>query len=980
MDTAFRKIDIDIYDEDVLQDSELYEPFPQDAAQALDEAKQRQSAVRSALAKGDVPGALSIALENAPYGPNVEDAKVLTLQTILTILNSTKSTEVSAVIKALSQDSQDALMKYLYKGMAMPGWGDISGSVLLGWHEKLTEIAGVGLLLDVPEESLLHITSHLEPPALLALGRVCKILSQHVKLDSTWLRAFATQCLAISPESDLELIEKKALMLRRSPLQSWRDLFIARYRLLRRWGFSGNSLMTHTPLSNTTPGATMQLACTQMPNIAPWTTPIPNIIAFSASSGAVCRSLPLTGKVGSVYLAPELIGVTHPCAISAHDGAGKALFGYPDGKVGLVIVQKAIDHTSVMRHVVPISSSIDVSHAGPVSGVVWEKIDGRKESGVRYAASASLDNTVKIWDANRNSLHCLWSSQPPYGTSSFVAVEARITDYGIVACGLADGGLIVWSGLGQLLPTSTRSPTLQTPEIKKIDIECPVARSSNTPPLSISKLVLDAEGPDANIVHILVAYQDEASFYRISVDITSQQTRTTSFGNDPSFGFVSCLEPFFSRAKNTGGRSVVVAGDSLGSINIYDWTVDLGTRDRPVLPISRFEAHAEGGKITAIAGNDAVLVTGSSFGEVKIWDSLNFAFIREFGPRKRGQHRADATYDEESIGQILLTGDKQVLVFNVGDRVVGWWAGPDRKGYRGGVRGRNMVGIPKKKKDTGRVSRGSNAYALRAAIDESQDLIDDIPMPEGVLERRQNEREQRVGLESLGLSEAEAVEYVLMLSRDNYEEEYDGSYVGDVEEGVFDDDFELDGASHVGAASSRPSAPSPTPSLPTTSPPSSWSSPRSSPQGSRAVSWIPRSNSNSKIQVSPRMQDEPREATPTRIGKRFSGGEEANTPKPVNIDQSEQHFPVMSSKSWSGSPSKGGGGTPKSHGSPSTSKSPSAWTKPLAASKSPEARGMKQLNKGKTKEAQTFDLDEMDDDLRFAIELSLAEAASREGL
>ena len=30
-------------------------------------------------------------------------------------------------------------MKYLYKGMAMPGWGDVSGSVLLGWHEKVRE-------------------------------------------------------------------------------------------------------------------------------------------------------------------------------------------------------------------------------------------------------------------------------------------------------------------------------------------------------------------------------------------------------------------------------------------------------------------------------------------------------------------------------------------------------------------------------------------------------------------------------------------------------------------------------------------------------------------------------------------------------------------------------------------------------------------------------------------------------------------------
>jgi ARP2/3 complex 16 kDa subunit (p16-Arc) len=28
-------------------------------------------------------------------------------------------------------------MKYLYKGMGLPGWGDVSGSVLLGWHEKV---------------------------------------------------------------------------------------------------------------------------------------------------------------------------------------------------------------------------------------------------------------------------------------------------------------------------------------------------------------------------------------------------------------------------------------------------------------------------------------------------------------------------------------------------------------------------------------------------------------------------------------------------------------------------------------------------------------------------------------------------------------------------------------------------------------------------------------------------------------------------
>ena len=59
-------------------------------------------------------------------------------------------------------------MKYLYKGMAMPGTGEVSGSVLLGWHEKVihcirfavfqyanhmllqvTEVAGTGCIVRV---------------------------------------------------------------------------------------------------------------------------------------------------------------------------------------------------------------------------------------------------------------------------------------------------------------------------------------------------------------------------------------------------------------------------------------------------------------------------------------------------------------------------------------------------------------------------------------------------------------------------------------------------------------------------------------------------------------------------------------------------------------------------------------------------------------------------------------------------------------
>ncbi|KAF9007022.1 arp2/3 complex 16 kDa subunit [Cyathus striatus] len=147
MDVNFRKIDIDQFDEDAFQETELYEPDPRSADEVLAEAKQRQIAVRTSLNRGDTGGALVTILENAPYGPYAEEAKNITLQTLLTILNSTKSTEITGVIRTLSPDLQDTLMKYLYKGMSLPGWGDISGSVLLGWHEKLTEVAGTGSIV-----------------------------------------------------------------------------------------------------------------------------------------------------------------------------------------------------------------------------------------------------------------------------------------------------------------------------------------------------------------------------------------------------------------------------------------------------------------------------------------------------------------------------------------------------------------------------------------------------------------------------------------------------------------------------------------------------------------------------------------------------------------------------------------------------------------------------------------------------------------
>ena len=102
MDVNFRKIDIDQFDEDALQDSEVYEQDSRNPADILDGAKQRQISVRGLLNRSrsfcfffstpwivlntyaqhnrnDITGALTTTLDDAPYGQNVDEAKVLLL-------------------------------------------------------------------------------------------------------------------------------------------------------------------------------------------------------------------------------------------------------------------------------------------------------------------------------------------------------------------------------------------------------------------------------------------------------------------------------------------------------------------------------------------------------------------------------------------------------------------------------------------------------------------------------------------------------------------------------------------------------------------------------------------------------------------------------------------------------------------------------------------------------------------------------------
>ncbi|BEI85145.1 hypothetical protein CcaverHIS002_0505460 [Cutaneotrichosporon cavernicola] len=144
---AYRKIDIDALEEEILLPSDLYEPDPRGPDGAYAEAQHRSQECRNLVSKGDIEGALSTILTNPPYGEGVDQAKELTTQAVVLILNSTRAADIPNAIKGLDHEQQAYLMAYLYKNMAALGNGaDIPGSVLLTWHEKLVEVAGVGCI------------------------------------------------------------------------------------------------------------------------------------------------------------------------------------------------------------------------------------------------------------------------------------------------------------------------------------------------------------------------------------------------------------------------------------------------------------------------------------------------------------------------------------------------------------------------------------------------------------------------------------------------------------------------------------------------------------------------------------------------------------------------------------------------------------------------------------------------------------------
>ncbi|KPJ15154.1 Actin-related protein 2/3 complex subunit 5 [Papilio machaon] len=143
--SAFRKIDIDQYNEDNFKEDETESSGPTGPDEGEIGGLLNQYPFHSM--EGRYIEALKLVLGNAPVGSTNQQVKDNALAITLKVLLAIKSAQIEEAVGTLSLDDIDILMKYIYRGFEYPSEGS-SGHLLL-WHEKAFNVGGSGSIVRV---------------------------------------------------------------------------------------------------------------------------------------------------------------------------------------------------------------------------------------------------------------------------------------------------------------------------------------------------------------------------------------------------------------------------------------------------------------------------------------------------------------------------------------------------------------------------------------------------------------------------------------------------------------------------------------------------------------------------------------------------------------------------------------------------------------------------------------------------------------
>lgn len=414
----------------------------------------------------------------------------------------------------------------------------------------------------------------------------------------------------------------------------------------------------------------------------PSTSPDPALLTASLRYGVVARSLPLKGKTlrGFLDASGTLNGIGHGnpnaefspdvsrCVMSADGGTARVLWGFRTGAVAVTTAPKAMDaaRASGARW---LRCPVGDAHQGAVEDAAWGVEVGNAP---RFFVTGGADGRIKIWDAKRVS--CLWTSKPkPSQVLKDPVVKVAIdVTAGAVAAALKSGESVLWTGFSAFSDESVKS----IDDVCVKEVRVPAPKSSNAPgpytDASANAVTIAfhmfCESPGQ--ISLLASYKDEPRLIRSTVSLPAGTVAQTLYG-DHATGAITVMYPVF--ASKPDEYSFILVGDQLGSVSIFPWdripTSSSSAQQaiRSVPADRKFQAH-DGGAVTALVWTSTVIVTGSSVGTLRAFDSLTLLPMRGFTVRNN---------IEEQVKDIVVEHD--FFAASIGDRVVAWRGEPQGK-------------------------------------------------------------------------------------------------------------------------------------------------------------------------------------------------------------------------------------------------------------------------------------------------------------
>ncbi|KZS90367.1 hypothetical protein SISNIDRAFT_457905 [Sistotremastrum niveocremeum HHB9708] len=584
-----------------------------------------------------------------------------------------------------------------------------------------------------------------------------------------------------------------------------------------------------------------------------------SLLSASIQYGIVARSQLLTGKIMKGYLTSSspLLGIGNPnvdfsphvscIAIGsmASPQAACVLWGFRSGEIASTMAQRVMmDGARAQTRYV--RCRVEDEHQKPVTEIA------SVQPGVWLSGDSG--GIVKMWEVDTKRIRCLWTSgarEPSTELGACVKLSAHLgqSSSNVIVAAFDKGFISFWRdiNLDQLL---SNEESTQAKSLESI-VAIPPPESSDPAALITSQLSIDP-GSNPSSVRILVGHGVGLvnHFHAVLFSSAAPGATTTVKFHDGPLGPITALAPCW--ATDESETAFIVAGDALGRVCVWPW-LEEEFQHGEVKSVKQFEAH-EDGAVTAIAMNSLIIATGSSRGTLSLHSALTLENVRNFS----AQHPVYRPGWRDPISQIVIRDE--TLVWSVGAKVCCWRTGTLGKDVKSRAKG--------KAKYSGKgPSKGLDNKELKIDISESQRIVDTERKRVAIDYGRHREHNQ--ALNTLGLEESEVLEYVLMLSRDEHESQHSQSTTNDVDaSGEFEDGlvFGDDDSDHT-----RTPTPVPSPTASTVgsyNPSSRLSSSvtSSSSFGSAARSSdvrVAKSDSNQKVQVSPRLRPEPTEAGPS---------------------------------------------------------------------------------------------------------------------